>query len=66
MRWYPGSGGDDIRVDAIAEDQTVSRMTAGTFADPQWTQPTLTHPPAGGLGGSQDIAITVLFLAGGA
>lgn len=44
-------------------------MTAKTFADPQWTQPTLTHPPAGGLGGlggSRDIAITMLFLAGGA
>jgi NAD(P)-dependent dehydrogenase (short-subunit alcohol dehydrogenase family) len=52
----------NIRVNAVAAGLTQSRMTAGTFANPQWAEPTLARTPAGRLGVPQDIAGAVLFL----
>jgi 3-oxoacyl-[acyl-carrier protein] reductase len=56
-------GKDNIRVNAVAAGLTESRMTAGTFANPEWTQPTLARTPAGRLGVPADIAGPVLFLS---
>ena len=55
-----------IRVNAVAAGLTRSRMTAGTFDDPQWTQPTLDRTPLGRLGEPLDIAGPVLFLTSSA
>ncbi|WP_194913160.1 hypothetical protein [Azospirillum sp. INR13] len=45
---------------------TTFASTPSRRANPQWTQPALARTPAGGLGVPRDIAVTVLFLAGGA
>jgi NAD(P)-dependent dehydrogenase (short-subunit alcohol dehydrogenase family) len=52
----------NIRVNAVAAGLTESRMTAGTFADPAWTAPSLARTPAGRLGTPEDIAGPILFL----
>ncbi|AYJ87087.1 SDR family oxidoreductase [Sphingomonas paeninsulae] len=57
---------DRIRVNAVAAGLTRSRMTAGTFDDPAWTQPTLDRTPLGRLGEPVDIAGAVLFLTSSA
>lgn len=57
---------DRIRVNAVAAGLTESRMTAGTFANPEWTQPTLARTPAGRLGVPRDISGAVLFLSSSA
>lgn len=51
-----------IRVNAVAAGLTASRMTAATFENPQWAQPTLARTPLGRLGEPEDIAGAVLFL----
>jgi 3-oxoacyl-[acyl-carrier protein] reductase len=56
-------GKDNIRVNAVAAGLTESRMTAGTFQDPNYLAPTLARTPAGRLGVPQDIAGAVLFLS---
>lgn len=56
-------GKHGIRVNAVAAGLTESRMTAGTFANPEWAEPTLTRTPLGRLGKPQDIAGAVLFLS---
>jgi len=56
----------NIRVNAVAAGLTESRMTAGTFANPAWSEPTLARTPAGRLGKPQDIAGAVLFLTSAA
>lgn len=55
-----------IRVNAVAAGLTRSRMTAGTFDDPRWTQPTLDRTPLGRLGEPVDVAGPVLFLTSSA
>jgi 3-oxoacyl-[acyl-carrier protein] reductase len=57
---------DRIRINAVAAGLTRSRMTAGTFDDPAWTQPTLDRTPLGRLGEPVDIAGPVLFLTSSA
>ena len=52
-----------IRVNAVAAGLTESRMTAGTFATPEWHEPTLARTPLGRLGVPDDIANAVLFLS---
>lgn len=51
-----------IRVNAVAAGLTASRMTAATFENPQWAQPTLARTPLGRLGKPGDIVGAVLFL----
>ena len=58
VEWGPRG----IRVNAVAAGLTRSRMTAGTLAQPEWTQPTLARTPLGRLGEPQDIANAILFL----
>ena len=55
-------GKRNIRVNAVAAGLTESRMTASTFANPAWAEPTLARTPAGRLGKPADIAGAVLFL----
>lgn len=55
-------GKRNIRVNAVAAGLTESRMTASTFANPAWAEPTLARTPAGRLGKPEDIAGAVLFL----
>lgn len=55
-----------IRVNAVAAGLTESRMTAGTFANPAWAEPTLQRTPLGRLGLPRDIAGAVLFLSSSA
>jgi len=55
-------GSRGIRVNSVAAGLTRSRMTAGTFAQPGWIQPTLTRTPLGRLGEPEDIANAILFL----
>lgn len=57
---------DRIRVNAVAAGLTESRMTSGTFANPDWTEPALARTPAGRLGVPADIAGAVLFLTSSA
>tara|TARA_R100000900_G_scaffold145727_1_gene132419 strand:+ start:51000 stop:51761 length:762 start_codon:yes stop_codon:yes gene_type:complete len=52
-----------IRVNAVAAGLTASRMTAATFENPEWAQPTLARTPLGRLGEPEDIAGAVLFLS---
>lgn len=52
----------NIRVNAVAAGLTESRMTAGTFANPDWYEPTRARTPAGRLGKPNDIAGAALFL----
>jgi NAD(P)-dependent dehydrogenase (short-subunit alcohol dehydrogenase family) len=59
VQWGPRG----IRVNAVAAGLTESRMTAGTFAEPAWTEPTLARTPLGRLGRPEDIANAVLFLS---
>jgi len=59
-------GKRNIRVNAVAAGLTESRMTAGTFANPAWAEPTLARTPAGRLGKPEDIAGAVLFLTSSA
>lgn len=59
-------GKRNIRVNAVAAGLTESRMTAGTFANPAWSEPTLARTPAGRLGKPEDIAGAVLFLTSAA
>jgi len=53
-----------IRVNAVAAGLTRSRMTEGTFAQEEWTAPTLARTPLGRLGSPDDIAAAILFLSG--
>jgi NAD(P)-dependent dehydrogenase (short-subunit alcohol dehydrogenase family) len=55
-------GARGVRVNAVAAGLTRSRMTAGTFAQDEWTAPTLARTPIGRLGEPDDIANAVLFL----
>jgi 3-oxoacyl-[acyl-carrier protein] reductase len=55
-------GAQNIRVNAVAAGLTLSRMTSGTFAQPEWTAPTLSRTPLGRLGAPEDIANAILFL----
>lgn len=52
-----------IRANAVAAGLTLSKMTAGTFAEEAWTAPTLARTPLGRLGDPDDIAQAVAFLA---
>ena len=52
-----------IRVNSVAAGLTRSRMTAGTFAQPEWSEPTLARTPLGRLGEPGDIASAILFLS---
>jgi 3-oxoacyl-[acyl-carrier protein] reductase len=58
VEWGPRN----IRVNAVAVGLCESRMTASTFANPQWAKPTLDRTPAGRLGVPQDVTGAVLFL----
>jgi NAD(P)-dependent dehydrogenase (short-subunit alcohol dehydrogenase family) len=58
VEWGPRG----VRVNAVAAGLTKSRMTAGTFANEAWTQPTLARTPLGRLGEPEDIAGAILFL----
>lgn len=51
-----------IRCNAVAAGLVKTGMTAGTFSDPQWTQPSLARTPLGRLGEPDDIAQAILFL----
>ena len=57
VEWGPRN----VRVNAVAAGITRSRMTAGTFAQEEWTAPTLTRTPLGRLGEPEDIAGAILF-----
>ena len=52
-----------VRANAVAAGLTMSKMTAGTFAQEAWTAPTLARTPAGRLGEPDDIAQAIAFLA---
>ena len=52
-----------VRANAVAAGLTLSKMTAGTFAQEAWTAPTLARTPAGRLGEPDDIAQAIAFLA---
>lgn len=56
----------NIRVNAVAAGLTRSRMTAGTFDNPEWTAPTLSRTPLARLGEPDDIAAAILFLSSSA
>jgi len=56
-------GSRGVRVNAVAAGLTESRMTAGTFAQEEWTAPTLARTPLGRLGRPEDIAGAILFLS---
>lgn len=58
VQWGPRS----VRVNAVAAGITRSRMTAGTFAQDEWTEPALARTPLGRLGEPEDIAGPILFL----
>jgi NAD(P)-dependent dehydrogenase (short-subunit alcohol dehydrogenase family) len=58
VEWGPRN----IRVNAVAAGLTRSHMTAGTFAQGDWTAPTLARTPLGRLGEPKDIAGAILFL----
>jgi NAD(P)-dependent dehydrogenase (short-subunit alcohol dehydrogenase family) len=58
VEWGPRG----VRVNAVAAGITRSRMTAGTFANEDWTAPTLARTPLGRLGEPEDIAGAILFL----
>lgn len=57
VEWGPRN----VRVNAVAAGITRSRMTAGTFAQEEWTAPTLARTPLGRLGEPEDIAGAILF-----
>lgn len=59
VEWGPRN----VRVNAVAAGVTRSRMTAGTFAQEEWTAPTLARTPLGRLGEPEDIAGAILFLS---
>lgn len=52
-----------VRANAVAAGLTRSRMTASTFAQEEWTAPTLARTPLGRLGDPDDIAQAIAFLA---
>lgn len=52
----------NVRVNAVAAGLTHSRMTAGTLANPEWSEPTLMRTPLGRAGFPEDIAGAALFL----
>ena len=52
----------NVRVNAVAAGLTHSRMTAGTLANPEWSEPTLARTPLGRAGFPEDIAGAALFL----
>ncbi|MBH1997504.1 MAG: SDR family oxidoreductase [Sphingomonadaceae bacterium] len=58
VEWGPRN----VRVNAVAAGITRSRMTAGTFAQEEWTAPTMARTPLGRLGEPEDIAGAILFL----
>lgn len=58
VQWGPRG----VRVNSVAAGLTQSGMTAGTFAQPEWTAPTLARTPLGRLGEPEDIASTILFM----
>ena len=58
VQWGPRG----VRVNSVAAGLTRSRMTAGTFAQDEWTAPTLARTPLGRLGEPEDIAAAILFL----
>lgn len=51
-----------IRANSVAVGLCESRMTAGTLANPAWTEPTLARTPLGRVGCPADVAGAVLFL----
>lgn len=55
-----------VRANAVAAGLTESGMTAASFENPEWTEPTLARTPAGRLGAPDDIAGPVLFLTSAA
>ncbi len=59
-------GKHNIRVNTVAAGLTETRMTATTFENPAWAEPTLARTPIGRLGVPQDIAGAVLFLSSSA
>jgi len=58
VQWGPRG----VRVNSVAAGLTLSGMTAGTFAQPEWTAPTLARTPLGRLGQPEDIASAILFI----
>jgi 3-oxoacyl-[acyl-carrier protein] reductase len=56
-------GGRGVRANAVAAGLTRSKMTEGTFANPEWTAPMLARTPLGRLGEPDDIAQAIAFLA---
>ena len=55
-------GSRGVRANAVAAGLTESGMTAGTFGQPEWLEPTLARTPLGRLGKPGDIANAILFL----
>lgn len=58
VEWGP----KNIRCNSVAAGLVKSGMTAGTFANPEWTEPSLARTPLGRLGVPEDIANAILFL----
>lgn len=56
-------GARGVRANAVAAGLTRSGMTAGTFAQEEWTAPTLARTPLGRLGEPGDTAQAIAFLA---
>lgn len=55
-------GARGVRANAVAAGLTLSGMTAGTFEQAEWIEPTLARTPLGRLGDPGDIANAILFL----
>jgi 3-oxoacyl-[acyl-carrier protein] reductase len=55
-------GARGVRANAVAAGLTRSGMTAGTFEQADWIEPTLARTPLGRLGDPGDIANAILFL----
>ncbi|WP_237751550.1 SDR family NAD(P)-dependent oxidoreductase [Sphingobium sp. DC-2] len=55
-------GARGVRANAVAAGLTLSGMTAGTFQQAEWLEPTLARTPLGRLGQPEDIANAILFL----
>lgn len=59
-------GARNVRVNVVVAGLTRTRMTAGVFSNPQWSEPALARTPLGRLGEPEDIAGAVLFLSSSA